>query len=128
MTPRPPAAPAETETSTDLPEELAIPRDAEGPIFSAPWEGQIFAAAVSLRETKLLPWSDFAAYLGREIHGSAGSAARGDYYRHWLDALEHLLIDRGLASAEELARVRASLWAAARHQHAARHGQEPHDH
>ena len=45
----------------------SIPRNADGPVFSAPWEAEAFALAVSLNERGLFTWKEWAATLGDEI-------------------------------------------------------------
>jgi nitrile hydratase accessory protein len=93
-----------------IPAELAdLPRDAAGPVFREPWEAQAFAMAVSLHEAGVFTWSEWAATLGREIKAAqaTGDPDHGDtYYRHWLNALERLLREKNIASAEALVRFR----------------------
>ena len=91
------------------------PRDDQGPVFRAPWEAQAFAMTVALHERGVFSWSEWAAALAAAIRQAqaAGDADTGaTYYRHWLDALEALVIARGLASAERLHALEHA-WAAA---------------
>jgi hypothetical protein len=44
-----------------------IPRDAEGPVFSEPWEAQAFAMTLALHERGVFTWKEWAAALGAEI-------------------------------------------------------------
>ena len=44
-----------------------VPRDANGPVFSAPWEAHAFAMALALHEKGLFVWSEWSAMLGEEI-------------------------------------------------------------
>jgi nitrile hydratase accessory protein len=84
-----------------------IPRDAHGPVFCEPWEAQAFAMAVALHDAGLFSWSEWATILGDEIRKaqSAGDPDKGDtYYRHWLAALERIVTEKGVTSAEALAR------------------------
>jgi nitrile hydratase accessory protein len=86
-----------------------IPRDNEGPVFREPWEGQAFAIAVALNERGLFTWTEWAAALGAEIARAqtAGDPDTGEtYYRHWLNALERILTEKGIASADLLGRYR----------------------
>ena len=86
----------------DLP---GLPRDEQGPVFSAPWQAQAFALALALHERGAFSWTDWAAALSDAIRRAqaAGDPDHGDtYYRHWLDALETLVISRGLADADRL--------------------------
>ena len=90
----------------------AIPRDPEGPVFRAPWEAQAFAMAVKLHQAGHFTWKEWAARLAEEI---AAAAKRGEdddgsrYYHHWLAALERIVAEKGLVSAEELA-TRKDQW------------------
>jgi nitrile hydratase accessory protein len=88
---------------------LSIPRNADGPVFRAPWEAEAFALAVSLNERGLFTWSEWAATLGDEIKKAqaAGDPDTGEtYYHHWLAALERIVSAKGLADAGRLARTR----------------------
>jgi nitrile hydratase accessory protein len=63
------------------------------------------AQDVSAHERGAFTWPEWAAALAAAITRAqaAGDPDTGDtYYRHWLDALETLAIDRGLADAERL--------------------------
>jgi nitrile hydratase accessory protein len=84
-----------------------IPCDAEGPVFREPWEAQAFAMALALHDKGLFTWPEWAATLGDEIKRAqaAGDPDTGEtYYRHWLNALERLVGEKGLADAASLAR------------------------
>ena len=84
-----------------------IPRDAEGPVFSAPWEAQAFAMALALHARKLFTWAEWAATLGAEIKRAqaAGDPDTGEtYYRHWLNALERIVAEKGAADQATLKR------------------------
>jgi nitrile hydratase accessory protein len=92
-------------TTPDLDVLPAIRRDADGPVFRAPWEAQAFAMAVSLSDRGYFSWSDWSARLASEI---ATAAARGEvddgrrYYHHWLAALEGIVAERGIVPSQEL--------------------------
>lgn len=93
------------------------PRDAEGPVFAAPWHAQAFAMAVSLNQRGVFTWTEWADCLGAEIAAASaeGQCEDGDsYYRHWLAALEKLVAAKGLASAADLERRRRAWDRAAR--------------
>jgi nitrile hydratase accessory protein len=86
-----------------------IPRDAEGPVFRAPWEAQAFALAVTLNARGVFTWSEWAVALGAEIKRAqaAGDPDTGEtYYRHWLAALERIVAEKGVATSDTLARTR----------------------
>jgi nitrile hydratase accessory protein len=100
-----------------------IPRDAGGPVFREPWESQAFALALALHERGLFSWSEWSEALAAEIRVAqgAGDPDTGDtYYRHWLAALERIVIAKGLADITQLAARRAAWGRAAR---ATPHGQ-----
>ncbi|MDR6424883.1 nitrile hydratase accessory protein [Variovorax paradoxus] len=86
-----------------------MPRDADGPVFNAPWEAQAFAMTLALHERGLFTWAEWAEALAAQI---AAAQAAGDpdtgntYYRHWLAALEGLVARKGVSSGDELARYR----------------------
>jgi nitrile hydratase accessory protein len=84
-----------------------IPRDAEGPVFREPWEAQAFAMALALHARGVFTWPQWAATLGEEIKRAqaAGDPDTGEtYYRHWLNALERLVAEKGVADRAMLAR------------------------
>jgi nitrile hydratase accessory protein len=98
------------------PERLAaeipgLPRDADGPVFKAPWEAQAFAMAVALHARGLFAWPEWAAVLAEEIKRAQ---AKGDpdtgatYYRHWLAALERIVAEKGAVDSISLARYRTA--------------------
>jgi nitrile hydratase accessory protein len=103
---------AEAELAAALPD---LPRNADGPLFREPWEGQAFAMALALHRRGVFTASEWAAALGREIKRAqaAGDPDTGTtYYRHWLNALERLVAEKNLAGDDTLARYRAA-WARA---------------
>ncbi len=85
----------------------SIPCDAEGPVFREPWEAQAFAMTLTLHQRGLFTWPQWAATLSEEIKRAqgAGDPDTGEtYYRHWLNALERLVAEKGVADAAMLAR------------------------
>ncbi len=80
-----------------------LPSNTSGPVFAEPWQAQAFAMVVALHERGLFTWTEWAAALASEIaehareHGAAGDDG-AHYYEHWLEALEHLLIEKGQTS------------------------------
>jgi nitrile hydratase accessory protein len=85
----------------------SIPCDAEGPVFREPWEAQAFAMTLALHERGVFTWPQWAATLGDEIKRAqaAGDPDTGEtYYHHWLNALERLVAETGVATRETLTR------------------------
>ena len=100
-----------------------LPCDAEGPVFAEPWQAQAFSLTVALHQRGLFEWAEWARYLSRAIRDAqaSGDPDLGDtYYRHWLAALERLLLDKGVAAPLALAGLREAWRAAAE---ATPHGQ-----
>ncbi len=85
----------------------SIPCDAEGPVFREPWEAQAFAMTLALYDRGLFKWPEWAAILGDEIKKAqaAGDPDTGEtYYRHWLNALERIVTEKGATDAPTLRR------------------------
>jgi nitrile hydratase accessory protein len=85
----------------DISSVPSLPRDADGPVFREPWEAHAFALAVQLQAQGLFTSDEWAQTLGAEIGAAQrnGDADLGDtYYRHWLTALERLVVRKGAAS------------------------------
>jgi nitrile hydratase accessory protein len=104
-----------------MPLSPGMPRDADGPVFSAPWEAQAFAMTLALHERGLFTWPEWAEALAAQISEAqaAGDPDTGQtYYLHWLAALEKLVAAKGASSGDELAGYRHA-W-----EHAA--GRTPH--
>ncbi len=94
------------------------PHDETGPVFREPWEAQVFAMAVTLHQEGLFTWSEWAQTLAGQIasaHGEADADHGDTYYRHWLTALETILVHKGVSSADELERYTQAWHHAARH-------------
>jgi nitrile hydratase accessory protein len=84
-----------------------MPRDDDGPVFREPWEAQAFAMTLALHERGLFTWPEWADTLAQEIKRAhaAGDPDTGEtYYRHWLNALERLVAEKGVADASALGR------------------------
>ena len=87
----------------------SLPRDGGEPVFREPWEAQSFAMAVALYERGVFSWPQWAAVLAEEIARAqaAGDPDTGEtYYRHWQDALERIVEQRGLTDSAALVRYR----------------------
>lgn len=80
--------------------------------FAEPWEAQVFALVVSLREAGLFTADEWARALGAAIRPEGGPEAPADY-AHWLAALETLLAGRGVTDAGQIAMRSAAFLRAA---------------
>ena len=79
--------------------------DAGSGTFTEPWQAHAFALTLLLHERGLFTWGQWASALAAEIRRAlaAGDSDDGSsYYLHWLNALEQILIDRQLGSAEQI--------------------------
>ena len=72
-------------------------------VFSAPWEARAFAIALQLSKSGYFTWDEFRDRLIAEVRASDkirardGTSEHGEYYDHFLHALEKLLNDKGIA-------------------------------
>jgi len=90
-----------------LPGISGFPRDAEGPVFSAPWQAQAFAMTLALYERGLFSWPEWAQALAVRIQAAPalpGEDAGDAYYRQWLETLERMVAASGASSPAELQR------------------------
>jgi nitrile hydratase accessory protein len=100
--------------ATELAPSLA--RDASGPVFREPWEAQAFAMTLTLHERGVFSWPEWTVFLADEIQRAqcAGDPDNGEtYYRHWLAALERIVVSKGVATNAMLERYRDAWDAAA---------------
>jgi len=68
------------------------------PVFNEPWEAQAFAIVIDLHQKGAFTWDEWASALSSQIHGSEP----GEYYQHWLRALEWLVAEKKLTSTDAL--------------------------
>jgi nitrile hydratase accessory protein len=104
-----------TPREIDLGALPALPQDAEGPVFKAPWEAQAFAMTLSLHARGAFTWREWTGALARELAAAAALGEPDDgthYYEHWLAALEKLATGKKLVAGQELER-RVHEWDAA---------------
>jgi nitrile hydratase accessory protein len=75
--------------------------------FSQTWERQAFGVALALSRSGHFDWEDFRQKLIASIGEWEGSHDLEDpswsYYDCWLTALENLLVQEGVVTAEDLA-------------------------
>jgi len=70
--------------------------DDEPRVFAEPWQAQAFAIVLKLHEQGLFTWREWADALAAEIKEGSG-----EYYEHWLSALEKLVERKELMSRKE---------------------------
>ena len=73
------------------------------PVFEEPWQAQVFAATVELSRAGHFTWEQWAQALSTELAAAGLGDVAADYYRHWLDALEKMVVRVGVATTTELA-------------------------
>ncbi len=84
----------------------SIPKDDQGPVFSEPWQAEVFAMTLMLHKKKLFSWPEWADQLSRSIAAAqeSGDPDLGNtYYLHWLDALETLVTAKDIGKPGQLA-------------------------
>ena len=104
-----------TRPSADLGALPALPRDAEGPVFKAPWEAQAFAMTLSLHARGVFTWREWADALAAQLAAAAAAGTPDEgthYYEHWLAALEKLAAAKKVFAEPELEQ-RVGEWDAA---------------
>ncbi|WP_414706511.1 nitrile hydratase accessory protein [Saliniramus sp.] len=97
--------------------QAPIPRCADGPVFSAPWEAQAFAMTLRLHEQGAFTWKEWAQTLSTVIREAQDAGVPDDgatYYTHWLTALERIIAQKQLVAHDQLETRRAALDRAAR--------------
>jgi nitrile hydratase accessory protein len=79
----------------------------DAPVFAEPWQASAFAMVIELNRQGLFTWSEWAQTLGSVVHGP-----EADYYEHWLDALQRLVIAKGVCDPDAIAAL-AAAWSRA---------------
>jgi nitrile hydratase accessory protein len=97
-----------------MPFRLPVKEGQDAPVFAEPWQAQAFALAVALNERGLFTWSEWAAALSRQLASPGAAQDGGDYYQHWLAALETLLTEKGVAGPQAVEALTTSWQRAAR--------------
>jgi nitrile hydratase accessory protein len=78
---------------------VGLPRDNGELVFEEPWQGRALGMGVLAIDRAGASWSDFRRHLASAIaaRGSPdGESPATAYYAAWLDALEALVVERGL--------------------------------
>ena len=85
------------------------------PVFSEPWEAELFAITRTLAGNGYFTWSDWADHFTAAIKIADTSDKLRDgsaYYNIWLSALEDFLVSRCLADIDSLGKLQ-DRWAEA---------------
>ena len=94
--------------------------DGSDPVFTSPWQAQIFSLVVGLHESGCFSWNEWAEALSREIAEDSNGGADGvmtheeidpsdSYYRLWVSALEQILARKTILDSDEV-RERVAQW------------------
>src|SRR5215469_2454106 len=96
----------------------------EASVFTAPWEARAFAIALGLSQAGLFIWDEFREHLMAEVGASDrvrerdGTNRQGEYYEHFLRALEAVVTEKGIATRSELVtKITELQGSAAPHEH-----------
>jgi nitrile hydratase accessory protein len=84
---------------------LPLPSMNEGFVFAEPWQAHAFAMTLQLHEKGVFTWPEWAAALTQEIRQAQALSDKDDghhYYRHWLNALEQMVIEHQLGTPEQI--------------------------
>lgn len=76
-------------------------QDADAPVFSEPWQAQAFAMTVHLHAQGLFTWAEWAQTLTAQIKAAEHDDG-SQYYQHWLDALEQMVLRKHIGTADQL--------------------------
>ena len=86
--------------------ELPLPtQDANGTVFTEPWQAHAFAMTLQLHEKGLFTWTEWASTLTEQIRKAQAlgdSDTGATYYTHWLNALETLVLNKQLGTADQI--------------------------
>ena len=95
------------DTAVPVPAPFADALAADGGTFEEPWQAEAFALTVGLHAAGVFSWPEWSQTLAEEI---ARLAQRGteDYFGCWLNALETLLTEKGVATRSELTELAAA--------------------
>jgi nitrile hydratase accessory protein len=90
----------------DIQNVLKLPRENGEMIFHNPWESRVFAMAVLLFEKGGYSWKvfqeEFAEMIGEAESQKPDKEFVSDYYHHWMQALEKVLLKKEMLTQEQL--------------------------
>jgi nitrile hydratase accessory protein len=86
-----------------------MPKDADGPVFRAPWEAMAFAIVVKLSEQGHFTWAEWVQIFSAEIKRAESHPSfdveldnGNEYYHIWLAALEKMIVAKDLVQSHEV--------------------------
>ena len=79
--------------------QAALPRENGELVFDAPWQGRVLGMALAVVQERGLDWDDFRQRLIAAIDADPTRP----YYESWTAALTDLVVDLGVASADDVA-------------------------
>jgi hypothetical protein len=86
--------------------QMPLPaQEANGTVFTEPWQAHAFAITLQLHEKGLFTWPEWAAALTQKIRDAqaTGDTDTGQtYYTHWLNALEAMVLAKQLGTADQI--------------------------
>ena len=86
--------------------DKSIPLPQGNAVFSAPWHCELFALTISLYEKKVFNWEDWTNKLGNKLKNERVSMHDNldYYYSSWLEALEELVLHKGVTRLDDIKR------------------------
>ena len=89
------------DSAVPVPAPFADALAADGGTFEEPWQAEAFALTVGLHAAGVFSWPEWSQTLAVEIARLA-ERGREDYFGCWLNALETLLTEKGVATRSDL--------------------------
>jgi nitrile hydratase accessory protein len=104
----------------------AMPRKNGELVFHTPWESRVFGIAVKLCEQDVFEWEEFRQLLIVEIkewenENHFEPKTQWNYYQLWTNALEKILLGKGVLQGEELMKKVAQVEASWKHEEGTNH-------
>ena len=75
-------------------------------VFSAPWHCELFALTIYMYEKNVFDWEHWTSELGKKLKDKPASAPDDldYYYSSWLEALEELVLHKGVTRLDDIKR------------------------
>lgn len=102
-------------SSALLDHELPL-RDKDDIKFAEPWEARAFAIVLQLSKDGYFTWAEWVDTFSKEVAAADADLATGckggppkGYYQQWLEALEKLMMQKGVVTQDQLSAKKFSL-------------------